>query len=413
MKAISAKSQSGAVSLFVVIFATLLITVVTVGFLRLMINDQRQATNNDLAQSAYDSAQAGIEDAKRVLLRYQKICNTESRSECNSLADKINNAACNGALSIGGVIPQAEGSGTQNTPEIPIQQSTSSNSGDALLDQAYTCVTIDLNTEDYVGSLSSGQSKLVPLVGVDDIGKVKIEWFTSDDFDTSGNTGKVLDYPSIADLAKDNKLPSSDAWKVNRPSLLRAQLMQFGSSGFKLSDFDTSTTTTPTESNANTLFLLPISGTGVNQLSFLDNSQRATDDKGPSSVTSPTAFPSQVECAANLSAGGYACTATITLPKPVNGGDRTAFLRLTPLYNGSHFRVTMQSSSGGSVTFKGVQPEIDSTGRANDLFRRVASRVDLIDTNFPYPEAAVDVSGDFCKDFGVSKDTYYPGGCTP
>lgn len=400
----TSNTQTGAVSLFVVIFATLLITVVTISFLRLMVSDQNRASNSDLSQSAYDSAQAGVEDAKRALLRYQKICTEQGESACKALGDQINAADCNDALRIGGVINSDSG-------EELIQQTSSS--GDASLDQAYTCVTIDLQTDDYLGSLSSNESKLVPLIAVAPDGsttfdRVTIEWFSADDIGTTGSGSYSV---SLTGDANPRPLLAQASWPINRPSVLRTQLMQFSNSGFMLDSFDT--TTSSGESNTNTLFLYPSSGGSSSVESFTARNLRKTTPTGDTPPATGDSSPLGIHCRTDLVTGGYACSATLQLPQPVGGGERTAFLRVTPFYNATHFRVSLANGSA-PLKFNGVQPEVDSTGRANDLFRRVSSRVDLIDTSFAYPDAAVDVTGSFCKDFAVT-DTQYiaSGACTP
>ena len=118
------------------------------------------------------------------------------------------------------------------------------------------------------------------------------------------------------------------------------------------------------------------------------NSNALPDSRSPDKVNiygprkSATIKPHSITCSGNISAGGYACSAEIILPSTIGGGNRNAFIRLSSIYNGSSYSVELNNSSG-IVNFDGVQPAIDSTGRANDIFRRVESRVEMSDPNFP------------------------------
>lgn len=362
------KMQQGAVSMFIVVFSALLITIISVGFTGIMVQNQQQATVVDLSQSAYDSAQAGIEDAKRALLRYQNICSDSSKeTECQAVIAEINSQECNQALmSLDGV------SDSLVDGEIKIK----TNGVDNKLDQAYTCVKIKLETDDYLGTLVSNDLKLIPLVGVSGFNKVKLSWFSQSDVST-GNANISLISPT-----SNPPLIAQSNWPPNRPSVMQVKLMQYGDS-FNIDSLESS-------ENNNTLFLYP-SLTGANEMSFSLDSHKTQ-----------TGTPQPVRCRNNLSAGGYACNVDLLLPDHSGAGDRNAYLVVRSLYNKSSFSISLMDNSNNIVRFNGVQTEVDSTGRANDLFRRVKARVELTDMNFPYPEASVDINSDFCKDFSIT-----------
>lgn len=408
MKSMSVNKQSGAVSLFVVIFAMLLITVVTVSFMRLMVNDLLQANNNDLSQSAYDSAMAGTEDAKRALLRYQQYC-AGAPSDCARYArEVVGSDQCNAALINTGVITSGDvGASSGGVPgEIKVQQSASDGN---TFNQAYTCVKIQLNTDNVEGEIQNGASKIIPLRAISSDGSnrvfdtVQVSWYSAEDLSTPST---VINRPS---QSQPLPLNTQASWPTTRPSVMRAQLMQFGPS-FSLPDFDI--VNGAGESNANTLFLYPTSN-GNTSANFVGRDLRKTSPTDNPDADDPSASPFATRCRASVSSGGYSCVMNLTLPAPIGGdtANRNAYLRLTPFYKATHFEVRL-FSGGNPVNFEGVQPRIDSTGRANDLFRRVESRVELTDTSFPFPQAAVDVTTEFCKDFTVTDTRFIPAICS-
>lgn len=372
--------QSGAVSIFVVIFAALLMTIVTVSFIQLMIKDQQQATTSDLSQSAYDSAQAGVEDAKRLLLLDQACRNGTAAPSinCMVIANALVPSAGQTETSCDTLVKAGLVTSTNN--ETIIQQSVGDNA--AKLDQAYTCVKIKVNTDDFKRDLEANESQTIPIRGVGEFDTIELDWFSRKDL-SADNEELKIDFPTIG---PDVSLPPvGSTWQPNHPALMRVQFMQTGSS-FKLSEFDAGQ---EGRSNANTLFLYP-SASGLQDKEFAIDSRRSSLNA-----------PQQIRCVTSLVTSEYACKTRLRLPQPIDGSaNRNAFLRLSALYNSASYKVTLKHG-GEEVKLDRIQPEVDSTGRANDMFRRVQARIEL-NGDFTHPEAAIDLAGDLCKNFTVT-----------
>jgi Tfp pilus assembly protein PilX len=385
------QDQRGGVSIFLVIFSALLVTIVTVSFVGLMIRSQQQASNADLSNSAYDAALAGVEDAKRLLLIYRDCQRTGDTTspQCQKAVPAINDATrpCNTVKK--GLY------GTADTDEVLIQRQQSGDNVSAELDRAYTCVKIGYLSPDIQGTLSDGQTKLVPLETSGPYDKIKISWFKRKS--TSSNPLGTVPTSTTDTFLFPAK--TSAEWPDTAAPVLRSQFVQTGSS-FSSSSFDPTVDST---SNTNTVFLYPQRYdnplTRSDSLSFFGN------DTTPKS-------PTGVICSAyDYAQGSYACEATITVPPVVGGGARAAsFLILEPLYNAADYKIELLDTSGNAVQV--VAPVVDSTGRANDLFRRVSARIDFASD---YPIAEMSLQGNLCKNFAVTDNQYIAGApaCDP
>jgi len=392
--------QKGDVSIFIVVFTALLFVIVTVGFARIMLRGQIQATTNDLSQSAYDSAQVGVEDAKRAVIRYLTVCeNNPTGTDCSSALAALESDVCNESVKTLTDVKNSEG-----TDEIKVQNNTSANN----LNQAYTCVTVNLNTPDYLGKLGENEYKLIPLIGEGNYNTVEIEWFNSEDLGPVYSNVSLPATPATSPF--DWPLYSKSSWPSNRPAMMRFQMIQYAASGFDLTYFDDNSSASGSgQSNTNTAFLYP-SNKVTAGMKFDDPIHIIAVDNR----RSPTKEPVPVHCENTIASGGYSCAAHLLLPPARGGSAAETYIYLGSLYNKSNYRITLRDGSGNIVNFKGVQPEVDSTGRANDLFRRVKSRLE-IGMNFPYPTAGIVTSGSVCKDFKITddEDDFDKGSCTP
>lgn len=371
----------GGVSIFIVVFTALMVTIVTASFVQIVLRNQQIASNNDLSQSAYDSAMAGVEDAKRALVALRD-CENDPADTCeNPIRTALNSNDCD-TLGQAGVVA------FNSDNEVMV--------GAEEQNQAYTCVKVQLNTEDVSKEIEEGTPVVIPLKSSTPFDTVRLSWFSVEDLD-----GGTLDIPSTS---VPPTLPKQANWSPYTPPLMRAQLIQFRQDNLQLSQF--------ADGNARTLFLFP-SSSGITSHDF------GTDLRmDPATARNE---PRATLCSStNLSDDtiGYACSIELELPNPVGGSanDREAYLQLLSIYNRTTLKVELLNGST-EVAFNGVQPEVDSTGRASDLFRRVRAKLTVTNgARDPFlPNAALSVEGNLCKDFFITNtnDEYDSGSCDP
>lgn len=383
-------NQRGFVSLFTVIFFMLLITIITVGFLRIMAAEQRQSLDNDLTASAKAAAQSGIEDAKRAILKYKSLPDSDplkaqlqtalTSSSCDAL---FSNASISSALNL------------NNNGSINNQ---------AGLNEYYTCLSVNMDTPDYIGQGSAGKSDFIPLVsgGGDLFDQIVVSWhLTSQTVGTEGD-GQPSNYAPGVQLPPVTG--GVNSWSARGyPAYLRVELYGHPNSNFTRSNM--------TQINR-TVFLVPNSSTNAAAVDPSTVTNFETVD--PRGADQSKINLIGVRCTGtppNVPIGTYACSARLGVPVGQPSTSHTYYLRVTPLYGSAHFRLQLYHNNA-VVNFNGVQPMIDSTGRASDVFRRIQARVRLDDIS-NLPEYSVETAMDICKTMQVSDGSYYQGNVCP
>lgn len=369
------KTRKGAASIFIVVFSILLLSIVVLSFLRIALRGVKTSTENDLSQSAYDSALAGVEDAKRALSKYVAGC-VQSGSlgpDCVNLHAAFKGGDCDVVSST----LKEEASGTN-------EQALKTGGATDNVNQAYTCVKIAYNTDDFLGKLETDSDVvMVPLKPFgQEASAIQINWFSEQDLSDSNASGKVID------LGFDGSFPKGDDWPSNRPPIIIAQYFKIASD---LGHYDMGSAQVANRE----LFLVP-SKIGVNEGDFV------LDDRSRGEQPTPMY---QVKCNSNLNTSVYACNIKLRLGESIPVGSNNHYLRLSKRYfSKASYQISMFNAAGEVVKFAGVQPAVDSNGRADNMFRRVEVRLQPSGmNNFPQPQGAVEVAkGDFCKNLIVN-----------
>ena len=400
MKEVKKNFKKGAASFYVVAFSTLILAIIATSFATAIIAEITRTSNDDLSQSAYDAALAGVEDAKLALLNYDE-CLANGRTyadnltggenvECQDIVYWVNHpeeAGCDMVARILGRI------GKGDEGEVLVEETVEGNSS---MDEAYTCTTINTKVNDYRASLSSSNSFRVinvHLEGVDnkDIKKVRINWYSNQDEAINlVNTEKIFDGVEVMLAFK----PLSVEDTVT-PPMISVQMVQTAEN-FKLGDLNSSVSGNNTDRA--TLYLVPDID---NDFDDINNVNKITADKvADTNNTAKKNDPFSIKCNPN-SGREFMCSADIELPSPIGGvrsNETFTFVVSIPygqpdtdfameFFCGEGDACGNTIEGGASETtevaaqLKNMQVEIDSTGRANDLFRRVVMRLDSINSS--------------------------------
>lgn len=385
------KFKKGAASFYIVAFSTLILMIVAISFAAVIISEVERTSNDDLSQSAYDSALAGIEDAK---LAYYNYTNCRTMNSEGSTSSGITDCA---------TVVKAMDEGmeqlknqTANPPcdmvwkmlgrnESNNGNMTESNTAQNNMQQFTTCVTMTDEVDGYSGTLSpsKGVDVIQPKFGsgsedysADEIDRITLKWYSSENATTYG-----FNYASTG----SNTFPLAAGMPI-APPILSFTVLQTGPT-FTMNSFND---VKNAETNRGTVYLVPSRNGGDNKIEASELVK--SNDKKVQKT------PHKVACGQEND--DYICSVDIELPKPIGGirNSDTFEVVLNMPYgqfetdflmefycrdreNSPCYTKETQNDDGSvesrpsTATLKGVQLEVDSTGRANDLYRRVIARL--------------------------------------
>ena len=348
------KHETGAASLLVVMFMTIILTIVTIGFLRIALNEQRISTDDDLTSRAFFEAESGIEDARRAI--QETLSGTLTDAQLN--ADNCD-------------VP---------TPA----RYTDVLSSTAEFDIGYSCMLIDYTPESIRSDLSSAnqtrQYQIIPINeggGTTNIRNIRLQWH----MDAPAPTGDGDVGAGVNLRGNQTNIPRYGNWSF--PAMMHVSFINYPAGNFGRADIIDSD-----------MWISPGNGSGST------NPQRIFNGGGSNSINPSVDGEVLVASCANNN-NDFSCTMDFffnSLPP-----SRRLEVRITNLYRPTSLEMTMTAVNGDPLLFDEAQAVVDVTGRAGAVYRRVEAVLDLSTPDL-LPEFAIQTASDICKDFAFTDD---------
>lgn len=342
------RNQAGLAAIIVATIIMVILSLITLGFARIMRREQRQSLDRSLSSQAFYAAESAVNDAvKRV------------QDEISPYtADKT---TCTGAPFNGAV--------------------------DNTLGSSYTCLLIDQAppTLEYTqGSITTNSSKVIPIReenGVT-IPQLRIAW---EDPGLNTTAAGLNTTPVFTCPVGSPQLPAFTSWNSRIPGMLRLDIIPSDA-------LDRASLATKTVS----MYLYPASAgcNGAAKTIVNYSSQVGDTNKGQIIKVNCTAGNGPRDCELKFVFDGAS-------------PNRLYYMRVRSIYHSSDMTIRAFSdtntadNASSQVSIKGAQVQIDATGKVNDVLRRIQVRVPVI-KSYPIPEFVLQTTDSICKKIEVA-----------
>ena len=354
-------SQQVITSIVVVFVLVVLLTLVGIGFTKVMNRSLQSSSASQQASAASYAAQSGINDAISYIAK---------SLQANPNAD-VSSTQCGTLIDPGGPL------------EAAAKLSPDGNT-------AYTCVLVDPNPSSlFYQNLAPYKSQVIKITTAAPLSSLLLSWQASD---RTRN--------QFVPAAKGTVLYDEKTWSdANYAPLLRVSLYPIPVSG----------DLTNVQDSAKTFFLYPQSG-GSNSLAYSSPSGLAPVNCSSKNLGS---FSGTADYDCNLVINNLA-----------SAGASYFYARLTPFYAQSVIKVKGNDGANQALSFKNVQSVIDVTAKSGSAVKRLQARMDSsnsgsgTDLNISSgsdnaPEFALQTANTLCKRLLIPSATSSPATIDP